>query len=294
MSLQIIGITAALLSALAWATGAVLYKIFGRSISSFGMNVAKGGINVVLLGLCLLFLGFGKMDMHTFILLGVSGLIGIALGDTFFFEALRELSPQVLVLLSLLGQVLTVLFAVFFLNEFLTPAIWTGVVLIIAGVTFVVYRKISEATGENTPVGVLYGLLSVLCMSSSIIITKIGLSSVSALEATFIRMLWGTCGLLLWGGITRRLATWLAPFREAKVMKGFFLLVCFVSFGGFWLFHVGIKYADVVVANTLTSMEPLFVLPLGAIFLKEKITWSAAVGTAVSLGGLILLCSAYQ
>ena len=294
MSLQVIGITAALLSALAWATGAVLYKIFGRSISSFGMNVVKGGINVVLLGLCLLFLGFGKMDLNTFIILGMSGLIGIALGDTFFFEALRELSPQVLVLLSLLGQVLTVLFAVFFLNEFLTPSIWTGVVLIIAGVTFVVYRKVSDARGENTPTGVLYGLLSVLCMSSSIIITKIGLSSVSALEATFIRMLWGTCGLLLWGVITRRLATWLAPFREARVMKGFFLLVCFVSFGGFWLFHVGIKYADVVVANTLTSMEPLFVLPIGAIFLKEKITWSAAVGTAVSLGGLILLCSAYQ
>ena len=243
MRLQIIGIAAALLSALAWATGAVLYKIFGRSISSFGMNVVKGGINVVLLGLCLLFLGFGKMDLNTFIILGMSGLIGIALGDTFFFEALRELSPQVLVLLSLLGQVLTVLFAVFFLNEFLTPSIWTGVVLIIAGVTFVVYRKVSDARGENTPTGVLYGLLSVLCMSSSIIITKIGLSSVSALEATFIRMLWGTCGLLLWGVITRRLATWLAPYREARVMKGFFLLVCFVSFGGFWLFHVGIKYA---------------------------------------------------
>lgn len=289
-----VGIIAALLAAMAWAAGAVLYKKFGRNISSFGMNVAKGGINLLLMGVCLLFVGFGDIDMPTFILLGISGLIGIAVGDTFFFEALRNLSAHVLVLLSLLGQVLTVVFAVFFLDEYLTPSIWLGVAMILLGVTFVVYQRLSERTGENSLRGVCYGLVSVLCMSVSIILTKKGLSSVSALEATFIRMLWATCGLLAWGGLTRQLAVWVAPFREVRVMKGFFLLVCFVSFGGFWLFHVGIKYADVVVANTLSSMEPLFVLPLAAIFLKERMTWTAAAGTTVSLGGLILLCIGYR
>ncbi len=293
MSLQWIGVSAALLSAAAWAAGAVLYKKFGESISSFGMNVAKGVINVCLMGAVLLFVGTDGMDVPTFFLLGVSGLLGIALGDTFFFEALQKLGAHVLVVLSLLGQVLTVLFAILFLGEYLTAAMWAGVLLVLGGVGFVVYRRVAGGAKESSRPGILYGLLSVLCMSISVIIAKKGMSSVSALEATFVRMLWGTCGLLLWGSLSRQLGVWLAPFREPRLLKGFFLLVCLVSFGGFWLFHIGIKYVEVSVANTLTAVEPLLVLPLAAIFLKEKIGWPAVAGTAISVGGVILLCTGY-
>jgi len=103
-------------------------------------------------------------------------------------------------------------------------------------------------------------------------------------------MLWGTSGLFLWGVATGKLRDWVAPFREIRLMKNFFLLVCLVSFGGFWLFHVAIKYTDVAVANTLSATEPLFVIPLAAIFLKEKFTLSAVAGTVVSVAGIILLC----
>jgi drug/metabolite transporter (DMT)-like permease len=269
----------------------VVYKKFGEHVSSSGMNLAKGAINLLFLALAVLLLDREHVDLATFFLLGISGLVGISLGDTFFFEALKRLSPHILVVLSLLGQVLTVLFAIFVLGERLTTNMWIGIAMVMSGVGIVVYTRITDTTRKNTFGGIFYGLMAVICMSVSVIVAKKGLTSVSAVQGTFIRMLWGTAGLFLWGIATGQLREWVSPFREIRLMKNFFLLVCLVSVGGFWLFHVAVKYTEVSVANTLSATEPLFVIPLAAIFLKEKTTWSAVAGTVVSVGGIILLCT---
>ncbi|SNB47722.1 DMT family transporter [Geobacter sp. DSM 9736] len=292
MNNDVIGIAAALLSAAAWAAGAILYQKFGRHISSAGMNLTKGVINLLLLSIVVLLSGYQSMDPVSFSLLGISGILGIAIGDTLFFEALQKVGAPVLVLLSLLGQVLTVLFAVAFLGEQLTPLMWSGVFLVAGGITFVVFTRISGSSEKRTTrAGFICGLGAVLCMSASVIVAKKGLAEVSAVQGTFVRMLWGTMGLVIWGGIRGRLGAWVAPFREASTMKHFFLLVSFISFGGFWLFHVAIKYTEVSVANTLSSTEPLFVIPLAAIFLKERTSGKALAGTLVAMAGILLLCT---
>lgn len=292
MDREYIGIAAALISSAAWAAGAILYKKLGEKISSFGMNLAKGVINLVLMAIPLAFSNIAAIKSDAFILLGISGLLGISLGDTFFFEALQKVGPHVMVLLALLGQVLTVMFAIFFLDERLTLTMWIGVMMVVSGIAVVLYSRISDTTKKHSASGMIYGLLSVLCMSVSVIIAKKGLSSVSAIQGTFIRMLWGTAGLLLWGGVTRRLRISMAPLAEVRVMKKFLLLACLISFSGFWLFHVAIKYTDVTIANTLSSTEPLFVIPLAAYFLKEKISLVSIAGTLLSVTGIVLLCLA--
>ena len=290
MDPEYIGIAAALFSSAAWAVGAILYKKMGDKISSFGMNLVKSAIILILMAVPLAFSDITAITSETFILLGISGLLGISLGDTFFFEALKKVGPHVMVLLALLGQVLTVMFAMVFLDEQLTVPMWVGVLMVISGIAIVLYTRFSDSTKSNSVSGIMYGLLSVLCMSISVIIAKKGLSSVSAIQGTFIRMLWGTSGLLLWGMVTRRLGGWVAPFGELKVIKSFFLLVCLVSFSGFWMFHVAIKYTTVSIANTLSSTEPLFVIPLAAYFLKEKIPPVTILGTIISVFGVVLLC----
>ncbi len=290
MELRFIGIIAALTSAAAWAMGAILYKKLGEKISSLGMNLVKGALSLVLLAAALTLSGIEHIGIDTFMLLGISGLLGISLGDTFFFAALRKMEAHVLVLLSLLGQVLTVLLAVFFLQELVTPYMWTGITMVLIGIAAVLYTKLSSGEKGGGSAGIVYGLLSVVCMSTSVIIAKKGLASVSALQATAIRMLWGTLGLLAWGIATGQLKEWLSPFlKERFLIKRISLAVCVVTFGGFWLFHVALKYIDVSIANTLNSTEPLFIIPLAAVFLKEKITRNAVIGTIISVCGIVIL-----
>lgn len=290
---QVLGIAAALASAAAWPLGAIIFKKVGESVSSLGLNLAKGLLSVVLLTLVILATGFQGMGMYPVLLLGTSGLLGIALGDTFFFEALQDLGAHLLVLFLMLGQVLTILLAVVFLGENPTQATWFGIVLTISGVALALFRKVSGDDNRTTRRGILFGLAAVACMSVAMIITKKGLASVSAIQATFIRMLWGTLGVLALGIVTGRSKVWIAPFKNPRLLAGLFGAVCVATFGGFWLSHVALKNTDVVVANALMSTEPLFALPLAAIFLKERVTWNAVAGAVISVCGVVLICSGY-
>jgi drug/metabolite transporter (DMT)-like permease len=117
------------------------------------------------------------------------------------------------------------------------------------------------------------------------------MASVSAIEATVFRTLGGVAGLALWGTFRGGLEASIAPFRSLTLTRELVAAVLVSSLGGFWLFHVALKHIDVATASTLNSTEPLFVLPLAAVFLKEKVTRQAVVGALVSVGGIVLLSS---
>lgn len=285
-----IGIAAALGSAASWALGSILFKQLGERISPLALTLSKGVVSVGLLGIATLLVGYEEIGQQPLLLLIVSGVLGIALGDSFFFEALQNLSPHVLVVLLMLGQVVTVILAVLFLQEMPAPIVWFGIGLVVLGISIVLFSKLTGESNKSNLRGVVFGLLSVLCMSVSIIIAKKALDSVSTIQATFIRMLAGTLGMFLFGLSTQRLARWIVPFKDTKLIGFFLFSVCVVTFGGFWLSLVGVKYVDVAIANTLNSTEPLFVIPLAAIFLKEPISLKEIVGTLIATAGIALIC----
>src|SRR5208282_2217390 len=95
--------------------------------------------------------------------LAVSGLLGIALSDTFFFSALKELGPRAIVLLMTVGQVFTVALAVIILGERLPLYGWLGIALIVSGITTGMLSGASER-GRASWKGLIYGLISVLSM----------------------------------------------------------------------------------------------------------------------------------
>jgi drug/metabolite transporter (DMT)-like permease len=287
IDLRLVGMLAALGSALSWAVGSILFKRLGERIPPLAMTMAKSVVSVVFLGLSLIFTEFEGVEPSAVLLLILSGILGIALGDTFFFAALRDLSPHTLALLLMSGQVLTAILAIVFFQEMPSWLGWLGMFLVTLGIQIVLETKLSLE--GSTRRGIAFGFLSVLCMSVSLLVAKTGLESMSTLQATFIRMLSGTVGIFIFGLATRQIRRWILPFRDSNSIVFFILSVCIVTFGGFWLSLVAVKYVDVAIASSLNSIEPAFVLPLAAIFLREKITSRAIVGTIVSVAGVILL-----
>ncbi|MHB9138620.1 MAG: DMT family transporter [Victivallaceae bacterium] len=286
-----IGMLAALGSAASWSIGAVLFKQLGGTLSSFAMTLMKGAVSVVLLGLMTLLVGgFANISKDAYLYLALSGILGIALSDTFFFSALKELNPQAITLLFTFGQVITVLLAVLFLGETLPLQGWVGIAIIVTGITIGSFPGFSEKRHSSLR-GIILGLISILLMSVAVILTKKGLQEISTVYATFIRMMAGTLGMFLVGIATRRLGGWVAPFREVRLAWKFALSVCVITFGGFWLAIVAFKYTSVAVANSLISTEPIFVLPISAIFLKEKVTLQAVAGASIATVGVIVLCT---
>lgn len=289
MNATLIGMAAAVGSAFSWALGSVLFRRLGDYLAPVTLTFAKGTVGAAFLGLVLVVIGFEPMEADVWLLLIVSGLLGIALGDTLFFLALNRLGAHVVVILFTLGQVLTVLLAVIWLGEQPQPLDWAGIALVLSGVTVVMWSRMGRSATRTGLTGVLYGLLSVVAMSVSIIIAKEALETVGTVQATFVRMLAGAVGVFLVGQIRGQLLNGLGALRQSRVLGLFLMSVIVVTFGGFWLSLVAIAHVDVSIANTLNATEPLFVLPLAAIVLKERITPPVVLGSLATVAGIVLI-----
>ena len=289
MDERLIGAAAALGSAASWALGSVLFKKLGDELPPVALTFAKGVVGAALLALVLAPGGFSGIEPWPLALLVLSGLLGVALGDTLFFMALRDLGAHSVVVLLTLGQVFTVLLAVIWLSERPSAGEWAGIAFILTGVTVVMWVRLSGESGATGLAGIGWGLAAVVFMAVSIVVAKQALATTGSVQATFIRMLAGTIGIFLFAAPTRQLVTFLKPLRAPRFAGLFLVSVTVVTFGGFWLSLFAIKQVDVAVANTLGSTEPLFVLPFAAFVLREAITPVVVVGSTLACLGIMLL-----
>jgi drug/metabolite transporter (DMT)-like permease len=285
-----LGAVAALGSAASWAVGAFLFKSLGEKLSPLAMTLAKGACSVALLGIAVLLIGPAPIDTQSLVYLVVSGVVGIALGDTFFFRALQGLTPQALLVLMVLGQVMTIVLAVVFLEEKVPLIAVVGIPAVLLGVVMVLRATATDEGGKTRVDGLVFGILAVACTAVSIVILKKGLGEQShTVQATFVRMVSGTVGIFAYGMLTRQIAGWMSPLADRKLASRFVLAVGVVAFGGFWLGTVATKYCPVAIASTLISTEPAFGLIIAATVRRERVPRSAVIGTAITLAGVALL-----
>jgi len=292
MRTDLIGIYSALLSAASWALGAILFKKISENISPFGMTLAKGLIGCVLLGIVYYIEGISMLPTNVLIILFVSGVIGISVGDTLFFASLRNLGPKTQVILFMFGQVITAILGIVIFMEYPTPVQYAGISLTLIGVSSVLWTKIySSSSNISTSIkGVVYGLLAMILFSLSLILVKSVMDEISTIGATFYRILSGTVGIMAFGLFGNQIKDWVTPFKgDIKMILFFVMSVTIVMFGGFWLSLVAIKYINIGVASALNATEPLFVLPFAYFIMKEKIEKIEIFGAVCSVMGIFLL-----
>jgi len=252
------------------------------------MNLAKGLLGLLYLGAALLFVGFVPVDGITLGLLVSSGVVGIALGDTFFFQALVRLDPRLTVVLATVGQVFTVLLAIVVLAERPTLLSWVGMGLVLLGVFWVLWDQLPKEEGDRRVklAGVGYGLAAAACMAVGIILAKLAVEDVPALQATTMRLAAGMLALACWGGAQGQLVEWLQPFRERGLFKQLVVADLVIILGGFYLSMLALELTDASIATVLNATEPLFILPLAVFVLREKLTIHAVLGAIVAVGGV--------
>jgi len=284
------GSIAALVSAASWALGGVLWHKIGEEISPFSMNLCKGVIGCLYIIMVLLVIGIEPITMRAFLYLGVSGLIGITFGDTFFFMSLMYLGPRLAALMGTLTPVFIAIAAVLFLGENPSLLVWIGIIITVIGVIWVLWERLPENIMiKNKSLGIKYSIMSIVCTTVGVIFAKIGLTSVSAVQATFSRLAWGSIGLVLWGILRQQLKEWVVPFKNLHLLKRASFIVFIVVFGGFWLSLVALKYIDASIASTLNATTPIFILPMVVIMLREKIPVRAILGAILAVGGVALI-----
>ncbi len=295
------GELAALSAAFIWAIASVVYIGIGRQLSPVVLNLMKGLIAIALLLLTLVVQGelLPSINATALGLLVFSGALGIGFGDTAYFEALNCLGARRALVLESAAPPLAAVMALVCLQERLSLEAWCGIVLTIAGITWVVVERTAPAT--QLPVtqanlqpwrGITFGLLAALGQASGAVLSRAALtgSNINPLWSTFIRLLAGCLVLLLWVLLQQRSWQELKPLRSRR----FLLLLTGTAFAStylaIWLQQIALKYTATGIAQALTATSPLFVLPL-AIAMGEKVTLRAVFGVLVTLAGIWLLFS---
>ena len=292
-----IGEIAALITAVCWSFTSIFFTVAGQAAGSNVVNRMRLLFaSLLLLITHTVVTGYPipiNAGLHQWGWLGLSGIIGLVIGDAMLFRAFVMIGTRISMLILSLVPILSTLLAWIFLNEKLGPVEIVAILLTIGGIAWVVSER---KNGDNTHdqrrfiIGLLMAFGGAIGQALALITAKKGFSSnFPALSANIIRIL--TAMVILWlielfqGRIRSNFQFWHLPKARNCLIGG----AIFGPFLGIWLSLVAIKYAHIGIASTLMALPPLFLIPLTHWVFGDRITARAVIGTLVATAGVAMI-----
>lgn len=288
-----IGELAALLAAATWAVSAILYRGALPHYGAKQANLYKTTSGALLIWVTLLVWpgALAAVEWHASPLatLAISGVIGLAIGDTFYFRALQILGIHRAVLLYSLSPVFTLALAFSFLGEQMSWVRLAGALVTVAGVYLVLGQHGADAPVDaRRPVaGVLCALAAALCQSLGILLSKAGLVDVGALAGTGVRLTAGSLALLVpvWARGEGSARDLMRPEAHRRLLPA----VIVGTYIGVFLMMFAIEHANAGIVGVLLSTTPLFSLCLAGILDGHWPPLRSWLGSALAVLGIALI-----
>ncbi len=298
-----LGELAALSAAFLWTCSSMFWgKI---DLSAMGLNLCKNVIGSALILLHMLALFFVadralfQAPISSWTWLGISGLIGVVIGDTFYFRSLQILGPRRALMMSTTAPLFSAGLGFVLLGEDLHFFALVGIVITISGVLIVIRdRKAgNEAPGLHpgaVQLGVLSGIGGSACQAIGSVFAKKGMLAADGtdvcdpVEATFIRLLISAVATIVIVALSKKLFVYGKQSLNWKTLK---LLIPATAIGtwiGIWLSQIAFRSSDVAIAQTLLATCPLFAIPVVWIVHRQRVTPIAIFGTVIALIGIFL------
>jgi len=293
------GEIAALLTAVCWAGSSVLFTLSGLKVGAVVVNRTRLIFAVLWLTLTHLIV-MGQLvpltaTIDRWFWLGLSGVVGLVIGDAFLLQAYVMIGARISTLIMAIVPVISALFAWTLLGETLTLFEMAGIALVVGGIAWVVLER-SNGNGmahdrRHYLIGVLCAVGAAIGQALGLVLSKKGLEgNFPALSGVQIRMLVAAGSLWLVTLITGQAGPTIRQLRQKsdaiKTILGGSIIGPFL---GVWLSLVAIQTAFVGIASTLMALTPVVMLPVSHWVFKEKISWQAVLGTGVAMGGVTLL-----
>ena len=300
-----LGEIAALLTAMCYSVSSIFFTTAGKKFGPLVSNRLRLVVAIILLSITH-WVVFGNpiplnAGVERWFWLGTSGIVGLAIGDLFLFQAYISLGPRLGLLFLSLSPALASLLAWLFLDETLSGGNILGIFLTLAGIAWVVLESNGNdksPTGNRTErlhkmsmKGVIAGLIAAAGQAFGVVLAKFGLgNNFPALSGNVIRM--SAAFLALWL-VTVFQGQVISTIRQANYQRSDLLYILggaiFGPLIGVSLSLFAIQKTNIGIASTIIALPPIFLLPVGYFIYKEKITWQAVVGTVLAIIGVGLL-----
>lgn len=293
----LIGEIAGLLTSFFFAANAVVLTKAGQRVGSVITNRAR--LVFALLYLVVLnFILFRQplplqAESSRWMWLSLSGVIGLALGDAFLFQAYLSIGPRLGMLLLSLSTIFSALEAWAFFGESLRWIQILGIVVTLGGIMWVILERGDGQVEIPRPstVGVIFGILAAIGQATGLVFSKQGLfGGFSPISANVIRMLAATAAMWLFTAIQGRAGPTIRTLKADPQAVKLLALGAFLGpVAGVSLSLLAVQNIKIGVASVLTSLSPVFMLPFGYFFFKDRVGWQAILGTLVAMAGVVIL-----
>ncbi|SKB00390.1 Uncharacterized membrane protein [Caloramator quimbayensis] len=299
MKIAHIGEISAFITAICWTINGICFEMAGKRVGSFAVNLIRLLIAFFLISIFNFFttgmiLPFDA-NLHSFVYLSVSGIIGFVVGDLFLFQAYVLIGARVSMLIMSLSPPITALFSYFILKEKIGIISFLGISLVIIGIMIVILTKDESEEGikfelSKSIKGILYAFLGAVGQAFGLIASKIGMKNYSnPFLATQIRIIAGIAGFLILYLISNRWNEAYDALKNKKAMLEITLGSILGPFIGVSLSLYAVNNTKVAVASAIMSIMPVLIIPLSVFAFKEKVKIKEIFGAIISVVGVVVL-----
>jgi drug/metabolite transporter (DMT)-like permease len=293
--MPLLGELSALLTACCWSGSSLAFAAATRRAGVFQVNTTR-----LILALTYLLLLIGaaqlslKLSTTQIAYLSLSGIIGLALGDSFLFRAYQEIGARVTMLIMSLAPAIAAVLAYVLLGETLSALGVLGIVITMVGIGVVVLeRSRTSSSAMSYPMlGIVLALLAATGQGAGLVFAKMAFreGEVNGFVATAVRIAASLVLLLPVAAATRRYESPVTMF--ARDRKAFYLTATGSVLGpflGITFSLIAIEHTKIGIAATIMATVPILMLPLVRFLYKEQLTWRAIVGALVTVVGVGVL-----
>lgn len=281
----------AFITALGWALSSLFFEVASKKSDSVSVNVIRLFIGIFLLGL----FSFGERDLffptdstfYNWKFLGISGVIGLFLGDFFLYEAYTLIGARICMLFMTMTPLIVGIFGYLFLGETLTLLQIIAMFITCSGVLLVVLKPKNNSEQKLSTKGIIFICTATIFEAIGIVFTKIGSLGYNPSSSTQIRMICALVVFIIFLTIKRH---WGKVIRTIKDRRNLLFIL-----GGTITATVGITFlvaalnlGNAGIISTISSTSPIIIIPISHFFFKEKVHLKEILGAIISVLGIAL------
>tara|TARA_B100000700_G_C14902300_1_gene787977 strand:+ start:323 stop:1189 length:867 start_codon:yes stop_codon:yes gene_type:complete len=282
-----IGFFAAITAVFSWTLACSIWKVESQNFLPRQINIYKN-ILAASIFLPVLFTIKWFTDIFYIFILLISGIVGIAIGDTLYINSIKIIGTRKTLSFEAITPIIATILGSFSINEVYPQKVWIGSILVSFSLLMIVRQNTTDLENFNykKKFGIFCAFGSVLCAVFAAVMSRVVLinSSLSPLQTTEIRLLSASAFLFL---IFRKDFIFLFKTRSIKnnshsnlILSTFLGTNCGILFQ-----QIVFKYLPIGIGWTLLSLSPIISL----FFSKkeeDKINLSTVLYSCLSFIGI--------
>jgi drug/metabolite transporter (DMT)-like permease len=276
-----------------WAMAVVLFRRSGETLPAFELNLFKNVLATGLMVPTILLVdgiswpGYSPAEWGIVI---VSGVVGIAVADTWYLRALNLMGASRTGVVASLYSPFVIVLSLLFLDEVLIWWQYFGFLLVLGGILLVTWRQNRrDVSLRAIRLGVAFGAGAVLMMAVGIVMVKPVLETQSFMWTMGVRLAAGTLGMLLFLRATAGFSRAMLHYRSAQPWTIIVIGSLLGSYLSMMLWLAGYKLTQASVASVLNETAASFIVLFAWLFLGEEMNWRRVAGIALTFSGVAMM-----